>query len=262
VSELDGRVAIIVGAGPGIGRASAERLAGEGADLCLVARRAGPLEALAENLRKTTGRRVLAVPADLGRVADCEALVEQTVSELGRVDIVVNVATYSAGSMAVVDSEWEVWRNSFEINVVGTLEVSRSAARHMKREGGGSIVQIATLGMHSLVPKRAAYNATKQAMVTASRTLAREMGRDGIRVNIVTPGFTTGEPLDQLFADIGEKIGTDGPTAMKRAAQTAALKSHVDPEDIAEAVYFLASPRSRFVTGVEIIVDAGQHIGG
>ncbi len=262
MGELDGKVALIVGAGPGIGRASAERLSAEGADLCLVARRPEPLETLAESVRRSSGRRVLSVPADLGKVAECESLVEQTVSGLGRVDIVVNVATHGADSSAVLDSDWEAWRASFEINVVGTLEVSRSAARHMKAQGGGSIVQIATLGMHSYVPKRAAYNATKQAMVTASHTMARELGRHGIRVNIVTPGFTTGEPLDQLFEDIGKKIGTDGPTAMQRAAESAALKSHVDPEDIADAVYYLASPRSRYVTGIEIIVDAGQHLGG
>lgn len=262
MGELDGKVAIIVGAGPGIGRASAERLAGEGADLCLMARRLEPLEALANPIRVSTGRRVLALQADLGKVAECQALVERTVSELGRVDIVVNVATYGAKSMAVVDADWETWRDSFEVNVIGTLEITRSAARHMKEQGGGSIVQIATLGMHSMVPKRAAYNATKQAMVTASFTMAREMGPYGIRLNVVTPGFTTGDSLDELFAEIGKKIGTDGPTAMKRAARSAPLKSHVDPEDIADAVYYLASPRSRFVTGVEIMVDAGQHLGG
>lgn len=262
MGELDGKVAIIVGAGPGIGRACAWRLADQGADIALVARRPEPLAAMAEELGRESGRRVLALPGDLADVESCANVVEETARALGRVDIVVNVATYASGSCPVIEADWESWRTAFEINVVGTLEVSRSAARHMRSQGGGSIVQIATLGMHELVAKRAAYTSSKQAMVTASRTMARELGRHGIRVNIVTPGFTTGEPLDQLWAEIGRSTGQPAQEVATQAASTAALKRHVDPEDIAEAVYYLASPRARNVTGVEIIVDGGQHIGG
>ena len=262
MGELDGNVAIIVGAGPGIGRACAQRLGDAGADLVLVARRPEALRALANDVRKSTGRQVLALPGDLGDVDACKGLISEAVKTLGRVDIVVNVATYSSGADPVIDADWQAWRTAFEVNVVGTLEVSRCAARSMQEQGGGAIVQIATLGMHSLVPKRAAYNSTKQAMVTASKTMARELGRHGIRVNIVTPGFTTGEGLDQLWSEIGESTGRSAADIEKAAAQTAALKRHVDPEDIADAVYFLASPRAKNVTGMEIIVDAGQHIGG
>ena len=262
MGELEGKVALIVGAGPGIGRACAEVLGAEGSNLALVARRPEPLTQLREALAARGGSRVIALPGDLARVADCTRVVDQTVEQLGRIDIVVNVATLASGSAAVLDADWEAWRKAFDVNVVGTLEVSRRAAEHMKAQGEGSIVQIATLGMHSLVAKRAAYNATKQAMVTASKTMAREIGRHGVRLNIVTPGFTTGEPLDQLWSEIARSTGRTAEDISQAAAGSAAMKRHVDPEDIAAAVYYFASPRSRNVTGEEIIVDAGQHIGG
>src|SRR5690606_23477589 len=120
------------------------------------------------------------VVADLGDVASCQALVEAAVARFGGLDVVVNVATFGGGQIAVDDADWDHWRRAFEVNVLGTLEVSRTAARSMVERGGGSIVQISTFGTHARPPRQAAYTATKQAMVSASLTLAKELGRSNV----------------------------------------------------------------------------------
>ncbi|MCE2391716.1 MAG: SDR family oxidoreductase [Proteobacteria bacterium] len=256
-------VAIVVGAGEGIGRACALRLAEGGADVVVAARREAPLRALAESLAAETGRRVLPIPMDLARVEQCTGLVERAVEELGRVDSVVNVATAGSARAPVEKSDWDDWRQAFEVNVVGTLEVSRAAARRMKEQGGGgSIVQIGSIGLQALRRSLGSYTSTKSAMIVASRTLAREMGPHGVRVNVVTPGYVTGPPLTANFQALADRTGQELDAVVRQAASTAALRRHVDPEDIAAVVQFLCSDAARNVTGVEIPVDAGQILGG
>jgi 3-oxoacyl-[acyl-carrier protein] reductase len=259
--ELAGRVGLVVGAGEGIGRSCALAYARAGADVVVAARRAEPLAALAADVASETGQRVVAVPTDISDLASCRALVEQTVAELGGVDAVVNVATTSGGRARVVDLDLDQYLRAFQLNVLGTLEVSRQAAVHMGEHGGGAIVQISTLGVHARGEAQAAYTSTKAAMLSASFTMAKEVGPMGVRVNIVTPGYTTGANLDTMFAGIAAATGRDPVAVSERAAQGAALRRHVDPDDIADAVLFLSSPRARNITGVELRVDAGQWVG-
>jgi len=250
--ELRGKVALVVGAGPGIGRACAVAFRREGADVAVAARRVPELEELASEIG------ALAVPADLADVSSCRALVDGVIDRLGGVDVLVNVATLGGGRTSIDETDWEQWRRAFEVNVVGTLEVSRCAARSMAARGGGSIVQISTFGTHSMPKRQASYTATKQAMVTATLTLAKELGPSNIRVNIVTPGYTTGPPLDALFEATAARSGQTAAEVSAHLASTASLRRHVDPEDIAEAVLFFASDRARNITGVELPVTAGQ----
>jgi NAD(P)-dependent dehydrogenase (short-subunit alcohol dehydrogenase family) len=193
--------------------------------------------------------------------------VDQVLARLGRVDVLVNVAT-SGGDQTTIDEvepDWASWRQAFEVNVLGTLELSRLAARAMSHNGatdgdgdGGSIVQIGTVGTHALPERRARYTATKQAMVTASLTLAKELGPAGIRVNVVTPGFITGAPLDAMMHSIATRTGDTLESVSRRMAGGAALRRHVDPADVANAVLFLAGPGARNITGVELPVTAGR----
>ena len=259
MGELDGKVAVVVGAGPGIGRACALSFAGAGADVVVAARREGLLRALAADVASATGRSVEPIVTDLGDVASCRALVDATVARFGGIDVLVAVATAGGGRTPVADADWDHWRHSFEVNVVGTLEVAGAASRSMAARGGGSIILVSTFGTHALPPRQAAYTATKQAMVSASRTMAKEVGRDNVRVNVVTPGYTTGDNLDTLFQGVADKTGETLEQVSAQFARTAALRRHVDPEDIAEAVLFLASDRACNITGVEIPVTAGQQ---
>lgn len=248
---VEGRVALVVGAGQGIGRACAEAFRDAGATVVVAARRRTELEQLAAEVSATP------IVADLADVASCRALIDETVAAHGGVDAVVNVATLG-GHVPIDGADWDTWRRAFEVNVIGTLEVSRCAARSMVTRGGGSIVQISTFGTHSLPKRQAAYNATKLAMVAASLTLAKELGPSNVRVNIVTPGYTTGAPLDALFGAAAARSGETLEQVSARMASTAALRRHVDPEDIAAAVLFLSSDAARNITGVEIPVTAGQ----
>jgi NAD(P)-dependent dehydrogenase (short-subunit alcohol dehydrogenase family) len=259
--RFDGRVALVVGAGPGIGRACAMAFAEGGADVVLVARRPDPLRALADDVAARHGHQALAVPADVSVVAECRRIVDEAVGAFGRLDVVVNVATVGGGQHRVDDLDLDLYRRAFEMNVIGVLEISRRAAQAMRRTGGGAIIQISTLAATVMQPNMAIYSSTKRAMMVASFTMAKEFGPHDIRVNVVSPGYTTGDDLDAMWAGIAAKTGQDPAVVSAKAAKGAALRRHVDPEDIAEAVAFLASPQARNITGNEIRVDAGQVIG-
>jgi len=221
------------------------------------------LTILATELCVGPGEQVVPLELDLGDLASCADLIEQVLARLGRIDVLVNVAT-SGGDRATIDEvepDWETWRRAFEVNVIGTLQLSRLAARAMHETSGGdggSIVQIGTFGTHALPSGRARYTATKQAMVSASLTLAKELGPTGVRVNVVTPGFVSGAPLDAMIESIAARAGTPAAEVSRRMAAGAALGRHVDPVDIADAVVFLAGPGARNITGVELPVTAGR----
>jgi NAD(P)-dependent dehydrogenase (short-subunit alcohol dehydrogenase family) len=178
---------------------------------------------------------------------------------MGGIDVLVCVATAGGGQIPMDEVDWEVWQRAWQVNVLGTFEVSRLAARSMAERGGGAIVHTGTFGTHSLPARQAAYTSTKQAALSASKTLAKEVGPKGVRVNTVTPGYTTGDDLDGLFRQVGERTGETLEEVSARMAKTAALRRHVTPEDIAETVLFLCSDRGKGITGVEIPVTAGQH---
>ncbi len=265
--SLDGMTAIVAGAGPGIGRACAEAFLREGADVVVAARDEARLDALALAITGTSeagrsGPRVVPMAFDLADLASCQVLVDQTLDRLGRVDILVNVATAGGEYDPMDEGEWDSWRRAFEVNVIGTLELSRLAARAMRQnEGaraGGSITQVGTIGTRALPQGRARYSATKSAMVTASLTMAKELGPAGVRVNVVTPGFTTGEPLTAMIASIAARTGESTDDVSARMAAGASLRRHVDPADVAEAVVFLAGPAARNITGIELPVTAGR----
>jgi NAD(P)-dependent dehydrogenase (short-subunit alcohol dehydrogenase family) len=255
---LDGRTAIVAGAGPGIGRACAAALRRDGADVVVAARDEGRLQTLARELAESRGGRVVPLPCDIGDPASCRRLVDDVRERLGRVDVLVNVATFGGDQAPIAEADWDTWRRAFEVNVIGTLELSRLVAEAMRAQGGGSIVQIGTFGTHALPAGRARYTATKQAMVSASLTLAKELGPTGVRVNVVTPGFTTGPPLDAMLESIGARTGERVDEVSRRLAAGASLRRHVDPADVADAVVFLAGPRARSITGVELPVTAGR----
>ena len=220
---------------------------------------AGRLDRLATELGAEPGARVVPVRCDVGDLASCRGLVEEARGRLGgRIDVLVNVATFGGDHGPIAEADWETWRRAFEVNVIGTLELSRLVARVMGENGGGSIIQVGTFGTHALPPGRARYTATKQAMVTASLTLAKELGPAGVRVNVVTPGFTTGPPLDAMMESIAARTGELVDDVSRRLAAGAALRRHVDPGDVADAVVFLAGAGARNITGVELPVTAGR----
>ncbi|MYW03779.1 SDR family oxidoreductase [Streptomyces sp. SID3343] len=259
-AELDAHVAIVAGAGDGIGRATALALARAGADVVVAARRSGPLTELADEAARLTGRRVIAIPTDIADQDACHALVDTAAERLGRVDVVVNVATYNP-SARLADLDPDEFRRAFEINVLGVLAVSRAALPHMRAVGGGSIVQISSEAPRAKLPHLGAYAATKGAMEVMSGVLAKEVGPDGVRVNVVVAGYTDNAKLAAYIDDIARRRDVPPATVREEMAASSALRRITQPEDIADVVAFLASPRARAITGTITPVTSGVSFG-
>ena len=251
--DLSGRVAIVTGGGSGIGRQMAEALAELGADLVLCARRPERCEQAAEELA-ALGVRALGLRCDVSDRAEVEALVARTLTELGRIDVVVNNAGTSWGAPAV-DHPLEAWNKVLAVNLTGTFLVSQAAGRAMIDRGdGGSIVNVSsTAAFGSLPPElmdAVAYTATKGGVLSLTRDLAVKWARHGIRVNAVAPGWFPSEMSQALLERQGEGLLAEIP-----------LGRFGGPGDLKGAVAFLASAASAYVTGQVVVVDGGQTAG-
>jgi 3-oxoacyl-[acyl-carrier protein] reductase len=251
------RVAVVTGVGAGIGRSTALALARDGCDVAIAARTANYLDQVAAEI-VALGARALVVPTDTGDVVQCRALVERTVAEFGRLDVVVSSAAKGAPNHRIMHADLSDWETAWQVNVLGPLELARSAVPHLAADGGGAIVVVSALAVRSINAGQGAYAATKGAMTIAAQTLAREVGVDGVRVNVVVPGFTPGASTEALFARMAERQGITPEAALAQVADQTALRRLPVPDDIADAIVFLASDRARSITGQTLDVNGGQ----
>ena len=254
---LAGRVGIVSGIGPGLGRAIALALAREGADVVLAARTAPALEDVAAEVR-AAGRRALAVPTDVTRPEQCRQLAEAAHATFGRIDVLVNNAFRSGPYDPVEHASLEDWRKVFDVNLFGTLALCQAVIPFMKARGG-SIVMINSMSMRVIEPRFGGYAASKGALLTAAQTMAKELGASGIRVNSVVPGYIWGPALERYFADLARQRGTTPEAVYAEVASRTALGRIPTSEDVAAAVVFFASDLSRAVTGQALDVNAGHY---
>jgi len=248
---LSGRIAIVTGGGTGIGRAIALELAELGADVVVASRDPQHLEPTAEDIRGL-GRRSLAIPTDIRVPAQVEALVEQTVAEMGKIDIQVNNAGGQYPGPAETLSA-EGWRSVIDLNLNGTFYCSQAVARHMMGTGGGTIVNIvANFGLRG-APGLAHSAAARAGVINLTRTLALEWAKYNIRVNAVAPGviMTEGALAEMLI----------NPETIERLERAIPLKRLGFPEDIAHVVAFLVSDAAAYITGETIAADGGNWHG-
>jgi NAD(P)-dependent dehydrogenase (short-subunit alcohol dehydrogenase family) len=255
---LQGKVAIVSGIGPGMGQHIALRLAEHGADVVLAARGADKLQEVAAAV-EALGRRAVQVPTDIADADACQRLVDNAVSALGGVDILVNNAFHAGDYTPFLDADLAQWRTTFDVNFWGTLQLTRSAAQVMAERGGGSIVMINTMSMQRIAVGFGAYAASKGALATVTKTLALELGPRKIRVNGVHPGYIWGDSVRGYFEAMAAERGVAFDQVYDEHASETALRRFPDAREISGTVLYLASELSDGVTGQAVSVNGGQY---
>jgi NAD(P)-dependent dehydrogenase (short-subunit alcohol dehydrogenase family) len=254
---MPSRIAIVSGIGPGLGRSIALGLARDGATVVLAARNQARLEEVAAEVR-TIGGEALCVATDLMVADDRARLIERTVGEYGRIDVLVNNA-FSMGPMTpMLETGVEPWREAFEVNVFGTIDLTLAAVRVMQSQGGGAIVMINSQAIRRTAPRRGAYAASKSALLAATNVLANEVGPLGIRINTVVPGQIWADQLRSFYEDVAQRRGVDVQTVVDGVSRDMALRRIPTADEIAEAVIYLASERASAITGQSLDVNGGN----
>ncbi len=252
MGRLDGKTAIVTGGGGGIGKATCERFAAEGANVVIAEINAELGDETAEEITAAGGscRFVLTDVADEESI---KRMVAETVATFGRIDILVNNAAVFV--LHGIEATVEQWHQSLDTNVIGTSLVSKYAVEEMRKTGGGSIINLGSISSFLGQPNFVTYNATKAAIATMTRCMALDLADDGIRVNAVCPGTIWTQIVERLTSEAG----------MDRAAADADpdwggscfLKRIADPSEVAAAILFFASDDASYCTGAHLMVDGG-----
>jgi NAD(P)-dependent dehydrogenase (short-subunit alcohol dehydrogenase family) len=246
--SLEGKVAIVTGASRGIGRATALAFADAGADVVLGSRKVEDLEKAAAEIR-SHGRRALVVGAHLGKMEDVKKLADTARAAFGRIDILVNNAGTSPVYSSFLESEERLWETIMNLNLKGLYFLSQAVARMMKEQGGGVIINVASIDGYLPEADNGIYAVSKAAVIMATRVMAREMAKYHIRVNALAPGFVHTKLMDSAF---------DNKPGLEEEYRHAIPMSRIgEPEDMTGTMVYLASDASKYMTGHTVIVDGG-----
>ena len=247
------KVGIVTGAGAGIGKAAALLLAREGASVCVADSIAEAGEATAQEIRGTGGE-AFSTPVDVSLSRDCQRMVEAIALRWGKLNFVCNIAGIVLGGVLGQTQE-EDWDKSIDVNLKSIYLVSRHALPHLKKSGGGSIVNMASVAGFMGVKNRAAYSASKGGVIALTKSMAIDYVEDNIRVNSVCPGTVDSPSLQKRLESLPD------PSAARRDfISRQPMKRFGRPDEIANAVLFLCSDESSFITGIELIVDGGMSL--
>ena len=248
--RLGGKVAIVTGGAAGIGRATCELFADEGARI-VVADVDAPAGAEAAAAIVAQGGQAAFVRADIAQEADARRLTEETVARFGGVDVLVNNAAVFV--LKGLDATVDDWQRSLGVNVIGTALVTRYASAAMRRRGGGAIVNLGSISSFVAQPDFVAYSATKAALLQMTRNMALDLAPSGIRVNAVCPGTIVTQATERHRTQTGlsmeEFLAIEGPKHL--------LNRVGHPREVAHAILFLASDEASFITGTHLMVDGG-----
>lgn len=256
---LDGKVAIVSGIGPGMGRDLSLALAEHGADLVIGARREEHLVPVAEEV-EALGRRCVWATCDIRDRAQCDALVATAVDTYGHLDVLVNNAFRTEFDVLFEDVDLDVWRKTMDTNFFGTMQLTQAAVPALKASGDGRIIMINSTSSQLVEPGMGGYAASKGALATVTQVLARELGQHGIRVNGIHPGHIWGPSVQWLFDHLAEERGVTAQEVYDEVAAQNCLGYLADSAELAGTVVYLASSLSKPVTGQSINVSCGQFL--
>jgi len=254
--EIKGKVAIIGGASKGLGRACADVLAEEGARITICSRTKEDLEQAAAEIRDTYDAEVMVFAGDLDKNEVIQDLINQTVSHYGQLDIMVNNSGGPPLARSVNATE-EQWETAVQRSLFFFARMSREAIPHLKKQGTGRIVNILASTVYQPIPNLALSGATRMGVVAFAKSLADEVGRDGILVNNVCPGSILSERMLSNVTSRAQELNISVEEALEQRAVETAVGRIGEPRELANLVAFLSSSKSSYVTGTTILVDGG-----
>ncbi|MEZ0069116.1 NAD(P)-dependent dehydrogenase (short-subunit alcohol dehydrogenase family) [Streptacidiphilus sp. MAP12-20] len=256
---LEGRTVVVSGVGPGLGHRVAVAAARDGANVVLGARTQENLAKTAAEIEADHPGRTAWKRTDIADPDRCDALATLGVERFGRIDAVIHVAAMDSHFGGLADADFEDWRRVMDVNLFGTLQLTRSCLPAL-RERGGSVVIIGTQSSVAAPTqvRQAAYAASKGALTSAMYSMARELGPERIRVNTVLPGWMWGPPVENYVTWTAATENISEEEVKKRLTSRMALPELATDGDVAEAAIFLASDRARAITGQSLLVNAGE----
>lgn len=252
-TTLNGKVALITGGGTGIGAGVAQRFVEEGAKVCITGRRKDVLESLISKFPEGSASFCI---GDVSNIDDVKKMVQTSIDLGGKIDILVNNAGIT-GPTPVAEVDPSVWRQTIETNLVGTFMTMHVAIPVMIKQGGGSIINVASVGGLRTIPAASAYCASKAGIIHLSKQVSSDYAAKGIRCNAVCPGFVRTAIVEHEMDILGSMMGTDRQGAIGAIEKNIPVGWMATPEDVAGIFVYLASDDSRFMTGAELVIDGG-----
>lgn len=251
--DFSGKVAIVTGSTKGLGRAMAEGFARSGAKVVVSSRKQELCDQVAGELAERHDVEVMGLACHVGEWDAVPGFVDAVVERFGSIDVLVNNAGINPTADSLCDTSLELWRKVFAVNIEGALRMSTLVAPVMRDNGGGSIVNIATVGAYSGGPGVGAYGASKAGLINLTRTMAKEWAAWRVRVNAISPG--------PIKSELTEGAEAAAPGFYERAGSATAMKRVAETEEIIGPVLYLASDASSFVTGEDHVVAGGMPRG-
>ncbi len=253
---LTGKVAIVSGGSEGIGRAAAQSLGREGANVVICARRADLLQKAADDVAEDTGAQIVAVPADVTQAPDIERVVQEAIDRFGRLDILVNNAGRSAaGPFDQLDDAG--WQADLDLKLFGAIRFIRLALPHLRQAGGGSIINVLNLGAKAPGPRSMPTSVSRAAGLAMTKALSKELAADKIRVNGIMIGLIKSGQHERTWQRQGSS-GTMEEFYERQAANAGIPLGRVgEAGEVGDLIAFLCSARGAYITGVAINMDGG-----
>ena len=254
--KLEGKVALVTGGGTGIGAAIAERFVKEGAKVCITGRRQQMIDKVARSLPSGT---VTTCSGDVSKDDDVARMVKTTLSFGGKLDVLINNAGISS-QVPVADLNREEWQKVFDVNLTGPFLLMKASIPHMIKAGGGSIINIASVGGLRCLPNFPAYCSSKAGLIMLTQQTALDYGRHNIRCNAICPCAIKTEMTEKEFGQIGKMLGMETDSFFAMVSKVLPLQRFGQPPEIGGICTFLASDDSSFMTGAALVIDAGTAV--